>query len=68
MAGFGGDSTWVKGTLHDNKTVYVNIYEVAGVSQENEDDYIFYLAGGDRIRLKNCVQLADLTDIEPPEE
>lgn len=69
-ANFGSDTTWLKGKLNknDGAICYFNLYQIAGIQQQNDDDYLITLHGGGSIMLYNCTQVDDLADIAPAAE
>lgn len=65
---FGSETTWLKGKRQDSDSYeYVNLYQVQSIQNVNGHDYLVQI-GGVRFVLKDCVQLGDLTEIEPPEQ
>ena len=67
MADFGESTTWLKGKIAGASTyTYVNIYNCDAITQDNSTTYIIQ-SGGHRFKLRECVWVADLTDIAPEE-
>jgi len=68
-AGFGGDTTWLKGKLDGSDTyTYVNLYTCQSIAREGDSNtYVIQTASGHRFKLTDCTNTDNLTEIEPPE-
>lgn len=65
---FGSETTWLKGKREGTEAIeYVNLYQVQSIQNFNGHDYLLQIAGV-RFVLKDCVQIGDLTEIQPPEQ
>lgn len=45
---------WIQGTTTAGKTNYFNLNAIMGLEQYNEDDFIVFLGGGERVYLEGC--------------
>jgi hypothetical protein len=59
---------WVIGTSPDGKTLYFNLNAANGIEPCDEDDYVLYLGGGERIVLKDCTFSNDYPEFVGAEE
>jgi hypothetical protein len=59
---------WITGISPDGKTLYFNINAIGGVEPCDEDDFVLFLGGGERIVLKDCTFSNDYPDFVEVED